>query len=306
MIPMCLVTGFLGSGKTTLLKMLDKRFADRNVVFLVNEFAAGDVDGALLGTEDDGVFTITGGSIFCVCRVEPFLDTLRALPAHFERLGRSLDGVVVEASGMANPMIVDQLLAETGLAATYRLQTIVSIIDPGSFTRLLETLPNITAQIKAADIVLINKVDLYGEASVADAEAKLRQINGRVHVGRTEYCNTSVDIFGDVPQRELQGELVQCRDSRYHTADVRHAEAVNVESLRRRLVELGEGLYRAKGFVQTAAGPQYVDYSAAGFSAAPVNGFAGRPRLALIGAEAAADDIDRLANDVRRGALAEG
>ena len=60
-IPLSLVTGFLGSGKTTFLKQTARRLANRRIVYLVNEFSALDVDGAVLGEFGPNVVSIPGG-----------------------------------------------------------------------------------------------------------------------------------------------------------------------------------------------------------------------------------------------------
>ena len=50
MIPICLVTGFLGSGRTTLLRRIIDTHRDPRIVYLVNEFSALDIEGALSRT----------------------------------------------------------------------------------------------------------------------------------------------------------------------------------------------------------------------------------------------------------------
>lgn len=99
MLPICLVTGFLGTGKTTFLKKIVEQNRDRKIVYLINEFSAHDVDGAIVSAENPDVVSIPGGSIFCHCLVTRFIGQLRKITE--ERGG--FDGVVIEASGMANP-----------------------------------------------------------------------------------------------------------------------------------------------------------------------------------------------------------
>ena len=75
-IPLSLVTGFLGSGKTTFLKHMAPRLASRRIVYLVNDFSALDVDGAVLSEIGPNVVSIPGGSIFCKCLVGDFIQHL--------------------------------------------------------------------------------------------------------------------------------------------------------------------------------------------------------------------------------------
>ncbi|MBL7076600.1 MAG: hypothetical protein ISS31_03920, partial [Kiritimatiellae bacterium] len=137
MIPLALVTGFLGCGKTSFLKHTVARYRDRRIVYLVNEFSPLDVDGALVESEDADVVAIPGGSIFCKCLVTEFIGQLQRIAREYP----DAEGVIIEASGMANPAVVGTMLHETKLDAIYELATVVAVVDPGSFLKLRHTLP---------------------------------------------------------------------------------------------------------------------------------------------------------------------
>ena len=199
MIPLALVTGFLGSGKTTFLKQLVSRYHGRKLVWLVNEFSARDVDAAVLGDETTDVVSIAGGSIFCRCLVTEFIASLRDLPARFGTPESPVAGVVVEASGMANPAVAAMMLREAQLDSVYQLASVTAIVDPGTFLKLLHTLPNIRAQVEAASLALLNKTDLYPATLIEQTEAALREINPRLAITRTSYCAAELDIFAAAP-----------------------------------------------------------------------------------------------------------
>jgi len=116
---------------------------------------------------------VPGGSIFCKCLVTQFISQLQSLPSRFG----IPEGLVIEASGMANPKVMASMLHETRLDGQYRLARIISVIDPGSFHKLRQTLPNITAQIEASDLALINKADLYSDDEVQATADALRALN---------------------------------------------------------------------------------------------------------------------------------
>lgn len=180
-IPTALVCGFLGSGKTTLLRHLARRLAGRRIAFLVNEISSRDIDAALLEEVAGEVTAVPGGSIFCRCLVSRFIEELRALA---ERQP-PFEGLVVEASGVADPRVVHRMLAETRLDARYRLACVAAVVDPGQFLKLVRTLPNIRAQVEAADIVLINKADLYPEETLRAAEEEILRIRPDICARRT-------------------------------------------------------------------------------------------------------------------------
>ncbi len=257
-LPMYLVTGFLGVGKTTLLKQLIARYRDRRLVYLVNEFSVHDVDGAIVAEGCDDVVTIPGGSIFCTCLVTEFIGQLNRILERFD----GVEGVVIEASGMANPKVIETMLRETGLQASYELRHIVSMVDPGSFAKLRNMLPNIVAQVEAADHILINKCDLYDEATLAAMEADLRSINPSGALIRTTQGVLPIDLLATTrEERLLEGEYAKCRDPNYDSFAVLPDPTLTVAALRALIETHREGLYRLKGAVQLAEGAHRVDVS---------------------------------------------
>jgi len=156
MIPLTLVTGFLGSGKTTLLRRLASADEGHQTVFVVNEFAQVDVDAALLEDVVDGnLVAIPGGSIFCTCLTATFCEHLEALARrHRDERYR---GIVVEASGMADPRVLRRMLADTKLERRFTISRVIAVAEPVSLPKLLQTLPNVRHQIEAADVILLNR-----------------------------------------------------------------------------------------------------------------------------------------------------
>ena len=262
MIPICLVTGFLGSGKTSFLKAVAARHADERIVYLVNEVSPLDVDGALLEELDEGVVAIPGGSIFCRCLVTEFIARLTEIP---ERFG-PVAGVVIEASGIADPRVIAQLLAETELDEVYDLATIVTVVDPASLPKLVHTLPNITAQIEAADVALLNKTDLFDEESAAATEALVREITPHAEIIRTVQCEVDLELFGEAPAREMTGDYALCMDPNYEKLELEFRAPVDMGKLMAGLTAARDDIYRAKGFVPTRSGLYYLDMSTAGLT----------------------------------------
>jgi G3E family GTPase len=269
-IPLVLVTGFLGSGKTTLLQRLIERHRGRRIVFLVNEFSPRDVDGARLRSMSDAVWTIPGGSIFCRCLVGEFLSVLSTLPARFGTPGAPVEGVVVEASGMTDPRATRTLFREARLEAVYRFAAVAAVVDPSSFLKLVHTLPVVLAQVESAGLVLVNKTDLAPLADVEAAERAVREASPGVRVLRTVRCATEIDLFaGALPVREGTGELAACPDPAFARMTLRLSGDTDVNDLKRCLAELGDDLYRVKGFVRAGGRTLSVDVSLSGIDLAP-------------------------------------
>jgi G3E family GTPase len=259
MLPICLVTGFLGTGKTTFLKNIVAHNRDRKIVYLINEFSAHDVDGAIVSAENPNVVSIPGGSIFCKCLVTEFIGQLTKIAAE----QGDVDGVVIEASGMANPKVIEQMLAETKLDQYFRLATVISVIDPNSFLKLRHTLPNIIAQIEAADVVLINKTDRNPLERTQEAVNLVQSLNPAAERILTVRCDAEIDLFAEHAPRGLQGEYAKCRDPNYSTFITE--QPFDGKALEKFVLEHSDDIYRAKG---TLTG-EFFDYSTAGVIRTP-------------------------------------
>jgi G3E family GTPase len=271
--PIWLVVGFLGAGKTTLLRRLADASRGRNLIFVVNEFSAVDVDARVIEREGAKTIAVSGGSIFCRCRVTEFVDVLRRVAEEKvgnEEPGFCPGGVVIEASGMADPRSMRRLLAESGLDSRFHVAGVTAVVDPGTVLKLLSVLPNIRGQIESADLVLLNKTDLHSAAVIEKVRDAIRAINPHATVIRCERCAVDLEILlaDGVPSRAEQVDAAfgLCRDARYEREAVVFRNPVRLQALCEAIVSAGEGLYRVKGFVETTEGWKYLDWSAGALS----------------------------------------
>ena len=178
-----MVTGFLGAGKTTLLRHLLLHSGQRLAV-LVNEFGEVGIDGDLLRScgfcpEDEldtRLVELANGCLCCTVQ-DDFLPTMEKL---LERAD-SLDGIVVETSGLALPEPLIAALNWPQIRTRIRLNGVVAVVDgqalaAGSVVanpaaleaqRLADpSLDHASAidelfaeQLEAADLVLISRAD---------------------------------------------------------------------------------------------------------------------------------------------------
>ena len=263
MIPICLITGFLGTGKTTLLKHIVEKNRDRKWIYLVNEFSALDVDGAIVSEENPNVVSIPGGSIFCKCLVTEFIGQMTKIHEQHS----DIDGVVIEASGMADPRVISDMLKETRLDQHFELANIVSIVEPRSFRCLIHTLPNIIHQVEAADLVLLNKSDLFDEDKLIATEQAVRNIKAEANLVRCVKSEVDFPIFGNAGKHaELHGEYAKCRDPNYSAFSIDLPHPLDPAIVENFIRENEDSIYRVKGYFQSLDGPIYFDYSKAGFS----------------------------------------
>lgn len=263
MIPLVLVTGFLGSGKTTLLKRIAEQNRSRRWVYLVNDFAAVDVDGEWVRASADRVVSVSGGSIFCACLVTEFIRTLKRIAEDRSFLPEPPEAVVIEASGMASPKVIHRMLKETRLDAIYRIRRIFAVADPGTFHTLLVTLPNMRAQIEAADTVLISKADCYTAEEIERVRKAVMEIQPEARCRSAVMSEVELDLLEERGQPVVDGDYADCVDPRYYSFVL--TDTLPTPDLLHRLVqEAGTNLYRMKGFIEVDNRIYKVDYSSSG------------------------------------------
>ena len=193
-IPVTVITGFLGAGKTTLIRHLMQNPQGKRLAVLVNEFGTAGVDGDILKTCSDencpaeNIVELANGCICCTV-ADDFIPSIEALMA----LPDTPDHILIETSGLALPkpllkafdwptirsrITVDGViaLADAEAVAAGRFASDVDAVQAqreaddslDHDTPLAEVFED---QISCADIVLLSKADLAGEAGVAKARA---------------------------------------------------------------------------------------------------------------------------------------
>lgn len=179
--PVVLLTGFLGSGKTTLLNawLHSPQLADAAVI--VNEFGDIGIDSDLIASSDDRTVELTTGCLCCTVSGD-LVETLRDLYARRLREEiRNFSQVVVETTGLADPVPVLQTLMAFPVAREYRLARIITAVEAPQGLTTLANQPESVRQVAVADDIVITKTDMVrGEPDVLTAE--LLAINPRARM----------------------------------------------------------------------------------------------------------------------------
>ena len=154
-IALYLVNGALGAGKTTLVDFLvqQPQFAGARVI--ENEFASESIDSCTLAQRVDEVATIAGECI-CCSSGEELVDILH----NFAINGKA--PVIIESTGVANTLRVVEKLLAGDIFEQYDLKQSLYVVD-GAEARVDGLAEALLAEARAADIVLISKLDLLAE-----------------------------------------------------------------------------------------------------------------------------------------------
>ena len=168
------VAGFLGSGKTTMILSTIGSLIERTkkkVVVIVNDFGKIGIDGKTMDKYGLKVQELSSGCICCTLGPD-FIQTLKQVAENFRP-----DIVVVEPTGIADPeSIVNSLGYYNGPPVSKT--SIFVIVDAVRFSVLVKALERpLKAQIKAADVIIINKIDEVDETTVGVIKKTLTDLH---------------------------------------------------------------------------------------------------------------------------------
>ncbi len=254
-IPVIALTGYLGAGKTTLLNHV-LRTPDARIGVVINDFGELNVDAGLVTGQVDEPASIAGGCICCL----PDDGGLDVALARLADPRLRLDAIIVEASGLAEPVAIARIIRFSGVDGI-RSGGVVDVLDAVTHFDTVDRDTSPPARYGAATLVVLNKLD-----QVADPDAELRRVTERVRennphaqiVGATAGRIDPALLF-DVAADEQVGQLtfqeLLKADDRPH--EHTHADSVTVLSdgcvdpgaVLDLLEDPPAGVYRMKGTI---------------------------------------------------------
>lgn len=179
-LPVTIITGFLGSGKTTLLNHILSNQQGLKTAVLVNEFGEIGIDNELIISTGEDMVELSNGCICCTINN----DLVEAVYKVLER-NDAVDYLVVETTGLADPLPVALTFLGTELRDLTRLDSIVTVVDSENFSLDLFNSEAAYSQIAYGDIILLNKADLVDEADLDALEVRIRDIKEGARILRT-------------------------------------------------------------------------------------------------------------------------
>ena len=192
-IPTTIITGFLGAGKTTLVRHILENAGGRRLAVIVNEFGARGVDGEILKTcgleacPETDIVELANGCLCCTV-ADDFVPTIEAL---MDRPNPP-EYILIETSGLALPKPLIKAFGWPSIRSRLTVDGVIAVVDgpvvaagrfaddPEEVARQRAADPSLDHdnplaevyedQIRAADLVILNKADLLD----ADVMARVR------------------------------------------------------------------------------------------------------------------------------------
>ncbi|TRU22491.1 MAG: GTP-binding protein [Microcystis aeruginosa Ma_QC_B_20070730_S2] len=189
-LPVTIITGFLGSGKTTLLNHILSNQQGLKTAVLVNEFGEIGIDNELIISSDDSMVELNNGCICCTINE----DLIQAVYKVLER-PEKIDYLVVETTGLADPLPVALTFLGTELREMTRLDSIVTMVDCANFSLDLFNSQAALSQITYGDIIVLNKTDLVDEGDVDSLEIRIRDMKEGARILRTSKSQVPLPLI---------------------------------------------------------------------------------------------------------------
>jgi G3E family GTPase len=236
-----LITGFLGSGKTTLCRHIVAS-VEKKIAFLINEFGEIAIDSRIIQGANILMAELAGGCVCC------------SLTGEFEAaIGEILaqatpDLIVVETTGIAEP---DALVVEVqeNLPAV-RLDGVITICDADSMQRFPQLGQTARIQIEAADLLLLNKVDLVSEQTAKEIRERLSKLNARAPVIPSVRCRVDPALLFGAHAGEIPTATSHQHQPAFESFSYASACILNPERFSQFADCLQDQVYRSKGLVR--------------------------------------------------------
>ena len=179
--PIMAIVGFLGSGKTTLLNHILKENQGLKIGVIVNDFGDINIDAMLVARQTDQELELSNGCICCSIEGSSLDDAIDQL-AHE---GSTIDYIIIEASGLAEPKELLRLLVNAKNQFA-RFDSLVAVVDASNVLDIKEKHPDFMEQLSLSDIIIVNKLDLVDAKKIKEIEGYLKFLNQKAHILKTE------------------------------------------------------------------------------------------------------------------------
>ncbi len=250
-LPATLIGGYLGAGKTTLVNALLRGADGRRLAVLVNDFGELPIDADLIEAREGNLLSISGGCICC-----SFGSDLIAAIMELRAADRPIDHLLIETSGVALPATIAQslqLIPDIDVNGIVVLADAECVRDRAADRYMGDT---VLAQLAAADIIVLNKVDLISPEQTSATTAWLKQVAPRARLLPARRANLPPELILTRQDEQTKGRFFASGHDTAQLATVGFEIDGNgdPEALAQALADASLHLLRVKGIVRDRHG----------------------------------------------------
>ena len=253
------VSGFLGSGKTTFLKAYLQNHPTR-VGVIVNDFGDTSVDVLQLKSYASTIRDVSGGSMFCTCKMNTFIDTLAQMASH------DLDEILVETSGFSNPGNILSLMQSVNGLKPLTYKGLITMVAANQFEKVVHTCVPARKQIERADVLFVTKMDAV-DAPFEHVVQRVRAHNQSAPVYRVDHGQYQPEWLDVVTPSLAVGPSTM--DVSLRRASLILSGTPSETQLRQFFKQIWVYVERIKGMINTVEGTAYIEYDDAGLKVHP-------------------------------------
>ncbi len=250
-IPFHIISGFLGSGKTTFLKRIIEKYAGETRIGIIqNEFAPANIDGAELkkSGENFQLLEINNGSVFCVCLLGNFVRSLeKFIDEYLPEI------LIIEASGLSDTTSISEVISAGSLSKKIYLASNWCIVDALNFERTGLMKQRVTHQLRMADVVIINKIDL-AEHGIIRIKEEIKKINPFAEILKSTFCDIDFELRNSAVNKFYFGEMKAMARPNVNSMVIKSTRKMSQVSLEKFLSQWSPKAYRIKGFANLTEG----------------------------------------------------
>lgn len=280
-IPLQLVTGFLGSGKTTFLKNYLNEFSGKRKIGIIqNEFSEVNVDSFELQQKDADfrILEVNNGSVFCVCLLGSFIGSLAAFIDQYQP-----DELILEASGMSDPLSVGQIFQSPLLKNKVYLDHVWCLADALNFEKISTLQTRVNHQIRIADTIVVNKSDL-AENKLDTVISRIKYLNPFATIVATSFARIGFNGKKPVMKFFPSGEKAENGRPDIESLVFKSNRSIAPEKLGEFLERIHSECIRSKGYINLTSGAKvFLQGSFDQFSLQEVESFVAPTEFVVIG-----------------------